>query len=164
MPRGEPLDDVTWQQLRSVLDEEIGRLPEKYRAPIILCYLAGKSHDQAARELGWPRSSLSNRLGRGRELLREQLVGRGIALSAGALTTALTEKALGAPVPARLIINTVKAAMCFAAGKTISAGWVSARAIALAEDALRGPLGITGTLVLVVTALSLGMSGTGAAG
>jgi len=129
-----------WHQLRSVLDEEIARLPEKYRAPIVLCCLAGRSHDQAARDLGWPKSSLTSRLGRGGELLREQLVRRGITLSAGALTTMLCEKAIGPPVPARLIINTVKAAMRFAAGKPVPAKWASARVVDLAEEVLKDPL------------------------
>jgi Sigma-70, region 4 len=140
--REEPLDEKTWQKLRSVLDEEICRLPEKYRAPIILCHLESKSQDRAARELGWPKSSLANRLGRGRELLREQLVRRGLTLSVGALGTALCEKAGGAPVPALLMINTVKAAMSIAAGKAVAAGLVSARALLLAEEAMRGMVGV----------------------
>src|SRR5258707_7814410 len=49
MARSEPLDEVTWQELRSVLDEEVGSLPEKYRAAVGLCHLEGKSYEQAAR-------------------------------------------------------------------------------------------------------------------
>src|SRR5262245_24363370 len=97
VPRGEPLDELTWQELRQVLDEEIGRLPEKYRAPWGLCYCEGKSYDQAARELGWPKSSLASRLGRARDRLRRHLVQRGIAVSAGLLATVLCEKVAGAP-------------------------------------------------------------------
>ena len=83
MQHSEPLDELTLQELRSVLDEAINRLPEQYRIPIVLCYLEGKTHEQAARELGWPKTSLTNRLARARELLREQLTGRGITLTAG---------------------------------------------------------------------------------
>ena len=61
MPRTEPLDERTWQELRPLLDEEIGRLPEKCRAPIVLCYFEGKSYDQAAQELGWPKSSFGKK-------------------------------------------------------------------------------------------------------
>ena len=52
MPRVERLDEHSWQELRSIIDEEIGRLPEKYQAPLVLCHLEGKSHDQAAKQLG----------------------------------------------------------------------------------------------------------------
>jgi Sigma-70, region 4 len=137
MPRREPIDELTWLKLRGVLDEEIEQLPEKYRAPIVLCHLAGRSHDQAAKELQCAKCSLANRLGRGRELLREQLGRRGLTLSSGVLLTALTEKAVGVPVPALLILNTVKAAMCIPAGKAVAAGWISARALLLAEEAAR---------------------------
>src|SRR5262249_48098015 len=54
MPRHEPADELTWQELRSVLDDELGQLAEKYRAPLVLCYLEGKTLEQAARELGLP--------------------------------------------------------------------------------------------------------------
>jgi len=77
MPRSEALDELTWRELRGVLDEEIGRLPDKYRTPLVLCYFEGKSHEQAARELGWAKRSLTNRVCRGRELLRRQLIRRG---------------------------------------------------------------------------------------
>src|SRR5262245_21383476 len=90
MARSGPLDDLTWQELRSVLDEEIGHLPEKYRAPMVLCYFEGKSYDEAAHALGWPKSSLASRLARGRELLRAGLSRRGLTLSAATLATALT--------------------------------------------------------------------------
>ncbi len=158
----EPLDDVTWQEIRGVLDEEIAHLAEKYRAPLVLCYFEGKSYDQAARELGWSKSTLASRLGRGRELLRQQLVRRGVALSAGALATVLCEKVSGAPVGAMLIINTVKAAVSIAAGKAVVSGALSAQAIALAEEAMASMVGIKGKLIIMV--LLLGLGGAGLAG
>src|SRR5205085_12586752 len=60
--RVEAIDEATLQELRSVLDEEIGALPERYRAPVVPCYLEGKSYGDAARELGWPKTSLASRL------------------------------------------------------------------------------------------------------
>jgi hypothetical protein len=140
MPPKNPLDSSTWRKLRPFLDEEISCLPEKYRAAIVLCCLAGKSAEQASRELGLSKATVASRLTRGRELLREQLSRRGVTVSARALNTALCKNASATPVPALLIIRTVKAAMCIAAGKAITAGLVSKRALELAEEAVGGPL------------------------
>src|SRR5262245_2827851 len=152
MPSSEPLDELTWQELRGVLDEEVGLLPEKYRAAVVLCHLQGKSYEQAARELGWPKGTLARRLTKALELLRGQLTRRGIALSAGALATALGEKAVAAPVPALLSINVMKAAASVAAGKTLAEGILSTQAVALAEEAMKTMIGIkTKVLALVLT-------------
>jgi RNA polymerase sigma factor (sigma-70 family) len=164
MPRSESLDDVTWQELRSVLDDEIARLPEKFRAPIVMCYLEGRSYQQAAQELGCPKSSLASRLDRGRELLRQQLTRRGIAMPAAALTTALCEKAVGAPVGAILTINTAKAAVSIAAGKAVAGGCLSATAISLAEEAISAMTATKAMLVFMVVALGLTVGGVGLAG
>ena len=102
--RAEPVDERTWDDLRLVLDEELSQLPEKYRAPVVLCYFEGKTNEQAARELGCPKSSLSWRLGRARELLRERLVRRGITLSAGTLAAVLLGQTATAASPALLVI------------------------------------------------------------
>ena len=85
-------------------------MAEKYRGPIMLCYLERKSYEQAARELGCPKSSLESRLRKALELLRRTLDRRGITLGVGALATALAETAKAAPLPAALTIKTVKAA------------------------------------------------------
>jgi RNA polymerase sigma factor (sigma-70 family) len=154
MARAAALDELTWRELRSILDEEIGALPERYRAPVVLCYLEGKSYDQAARELGWPKSSLASRLSRARGVLRGRLTRRGVALSAAALAAGLAGRAAGAAVPALLAINTVKGASLVAAGKT-AAGALSAEAIALGEESMKGIPGLKGKLLVVLVLAGL---------
>jgi hypothetical protein len=127
--------DVTWREVRLVLDEELNRLPEKYRAPLVLCYLEGMTQDEAAHQLGWPRGVLRGRLDRGRERLRARLVRRGLGLSA-ALLGVLAESAGTASVPAALSFTTVKAAPPFAAGRA-APGVVSAGVAVLAEEVIQ---------------------------
>src|SRR5262249_25105617 len=152
-----------WQELRSILDEEIGSLPDRYRAPVVLCYLEGKSYEQAARELGWPKSSLANRLTRARDLLRTRLARRGISLSAAALAAGLAEQTAGAAVPALLTLTLVKGAALMAAGKT-AVGAVSSHAIVLAEEAVKGMLGFKGKVLAVLLVAGLAATGVGHSG
>ena len=73
MRPGEVNDEPAWDDVRPLLDEELARLPERLRAPLVLCYLEGKTNTEAARELGRPAGSLSKLLARGREVLRRRL-------------------------------------------------------------------------------------------
>jgi RNA polymerase sigma-70 factor (ECF subfamily) len=136
MPRAVSVADQSWQDLCPVLDAEVNRLPEKYRAPIVLCYLEGKSKEEAARELGWPTGTVSGRLARARDLLRSRLARRGVALSAGLLVLVLSQNAATAAVPASLVGSTVHAATLFAPGKAVAAGIASTKAALLAKSVL----------------------------
>jgi RNA polymerase sigma factor (sigma-70 family) len=119
----------------AVLDEEVERLPEKYRAPVVLCYLEGKTYDEAGRQLACHRATVSTRLTKARELLRNRLRARGVAVPAAAFATVLCTHAARAAVPAALINVTVKAAALRAAGG--SAGTVPAAVLALTEGVMK---------------------------
>ncbi|MFO0968003.1 MAG: sigma-70 family RNA polymerase sigma factor [Gemmataceae bacterium] len=100
-----------WDDLRRVLDEELAALPARYRAPLILCYLEGRTRDEAAEELGWSAGSVKGRLERGRDLLRQRLLRRGLSLSA-VLCAGLLPEGAAAASPA-LIGATVQAGLSF---------------------------------------------------
>jgi RNA polymerase sigma factor (sigma-70 family) len=135
MATPESLAEAVWPELKPVLDEELHRLPDKYRVPLVLCYLQGKTNREAARELGWPVGSISRRLARGRELLRHALSRRGVALTGATLTAALTHQAASAAAPLGLLGLTVRAALRLAAGQPVATG--SAYALHLARGALK---------------------------
>jgi RNA polymerase sigma-70 factor (ECF subfamily) len=98
-PQTAPLAEVERRELRRVVASELAGLPEKYRAPVVLCYLEGKTNEEAAGQLGWPTGSMSGRLARARALLQQRLARRGLALLivlAGLAGTALCVR-LGRP-------------------------------------------------------------------
>jgi RNA polymerase sigma factor (sigma-70 family) len=136
-PPAEPDEEaVAWRDLRPLLDEAIDSLPAKYRAPVVLCYLEGKTNEEAARELGCPKGTVAVRLMRARERLRRRLSRRRLILPAALLGAALAGRAEAGPVEAVLAQTTLKAALCGAAGGTMT-GAVSAHAAALAEGVMR---------------------------
>jgi RNA polymerase sigma factor (sigma-70 family) len=150
--------DINWSDLRRVLDEELARLPARYRAPLLLCYLEGKTRDEAAQELGWSAGSVKGRLERGREILRARLARRGLALSAVLCASLLPESAASAAIPATLAATTVQAGMQFITGQ--AAGVVSAQVLSLTQGVLHAMLWtrikITTVLVLAISALGIG--------
>jgi RNA polymerase sigma factor (sigma-70 family) len=99
-----------WQDLEAALDEELGRLPEKFRAPLVLCHLEGHTHEEAARLLGVPLGTVRSRVARARERLRDALSRRGVALSAAAFATAVAAGTAAAAVPPSLFTATLTAA------------------------------------------------------
>jgi RNA polymerase sigma factor (sigma-70 family) len=142
---GLPLPDLAaraeagWSDLRCVFDEELIRLPEKYRLPIVLCYLEGMTNEEAAQQLGCPKGTILSRLARGRDRLRARLTRRGVTLSVGLLTTLLIEHAATAEVSAGLLAVAVQNGFLFAMGHVV-AGAGSSRAVALTEGLRRALL------------------------
>ncbi len=104
-------EEAAWKELRPVLHAEVERLPEKYRVPVILSYLEGKTNEEVAELLRWPVGTVKGRLSRARDLLRSRLKRRGLCLSAAFLVTAISEGRVFAEiVPADLVKNTVNLA------------------------------------------------------
>jgi RNA polymerase sigma factor (sigma-70 family) len=110
-PKREEVDpaDLSWREACRLLHEEIERLPEQYRGPIVLCHLEGRSRDEAAAELGWKLATLRGRLERGREMLKRRLTRRGVALSAGLLAWLAGEATEARELPAALISAALRA-------------------------------------------------------
>lgn len=142
------------------LEEELNKLPERHRAPLILCHLQGKTNDQAAEILGCPRGSMAARLEQARERLRQNLARRGFVMSAAAIAAALAAARAEANVPLPLLASTVQAALWFAGGTGCATALVSARAVALARGACRAllldKLKFAGALLLAVAMLGSG--------
>jgi RNA polymerase sigma-70 factor (ECF subfamily) len=115
------------------LREELGRLPEKFQLPLVLCYLEGLTQEEVARRLGWPIGTVRSRLARGRERLKSRLVLRGVAPTAVAMAVGAWRQAEAAVVPEALVAMTARAA----AGSKGTAGAVSTAVVTLTEEVLR---------------------------
>src|SRR5262249_53956178 len=137
-PRLDPLATIAVRELLGILDEELERLPEVYRLPVILCALEGRSLEEAARQLSWTVGSVKGRLERGRARLHARLVRRGATLSVALAAAEMSRGAASAAVILRLLPATVRSAAAFAAGQSAAAGGASVGAATLAGQTLRG--------------------------
>ena len=151
-----PPPDANWDDLRSLLDEELEHLPHKYRAPLVLCYLEGLTNEEAARRLGWPSGSISYRLARARELLRQRLGKR--SAFAPVLFPALLDELVPESLPFALADQTVQTAMTLARDGSLASAASSVRW--LVEEGPRTKR--TSLLVVVLAALALGLLAIGA--
>jgi RNA polymerase sigma factor (sigma-70 family) len=160
--REAPAENEGWQDLRPLLDQELSRLPDKYRVPVILCDLEGRKRKEVARQLSIPEGTLSSRLATARKMLAKRLARHGLPLSAGAVAVALSRDVTLASVPPPLVESTIKAATALVTGQA-TAGVISAKVAALTEGVLRGmlmsKLKVATVVLLAVTFLTTGLGG-----
>jgi RNA polymerase sigma factor (sigma-70 family) len=158
-----PPEEVPWRELRDVLDAELEHLPEKWRLPLILCYLEGNTQDEAAEQLGWSQRTLRRRLMEAKAALGRRLTGRGVPWSA-ALSAVLVSQcvATGALVPS-LVHSTAEAAASLATGQAVRTIGLSANIAALTEGVLKtmvvSKIKMATAALVLMTALAVGAGG-----
>jgi RNA polymerase sigma factor (sigma-70 family) len=161
MPEPPVAERDRWGDLVPLLDQELGRLPDKYRAAVVLCDLEGKTRKEVARQLGLPEGTVGSRLARARAMLAKRLTERGVTLSAGALAAVLAQNVASAGVPDSVVSSTISVAPFFAAGASFGAGPVSGKVAALTEGVLKAMM-ISKLKAVVAVVLVLGLIATGA--
>src|SRR5262249_45256345 len=136
----DPAATAIQSELRLLLDEALSRLPMKYRVPLVLCFLEGKTRARASAELGWSEGTLSSRLSRGKDLLRAYLLRRGVILTAGGLATALAQQVGADTLPAVLAKSAAKVATLHVLGKAGVPGLVAPKVATLAKGVIHAML------------------------
>jgi RNA polymerase sigma factor (sigma-70 family) len=131
-------DDLTWRELSAILHEELERLPDKYRTPLVLCYLEGMTQDTAAAHLGLAKGTLRGRMERGRLLLRGRLSRRGLAPAVVLLAD--TIRPAEAALPRSLVWTTARTAAAFPGGQCLGPGPTDGGRIAPSD--VEGPVAI----------------------
>jgi RNA polymerase sigma factor (sigma-70 family) len=167
MTRTDPGSEESLEELHTALDEELSRLTDAFRTPIVLCDLQGKTHHEAAQILGLPVGTVSSRLVRAREKLRKKLVRRGLSFSTAAVASFCTQQTAEATVSPALVAAASRAAVRFAAGSAAAAA-VPTSLTMLAEQVSRslvlGKLPTGGTLTMgLFLAAAIGAAAAGSA-
>jgi RNA polymerase sigma factor (sigma-70 family) len=129
-----------WNELQPLLDQELNRLPARFRAVILLCDLEGKTRKETALHLGVPEGTVAGWLARARAMLARRLSRHGLGVSAGALAGVLSQSPASACVPASTVSSTIKAVTLVAAGKMATAGVISAQVAAVTEGVIKAML------------------------
>ncbi len=151
-------ENADQRELRQIICEEVNRLPVNYRAAVVACFFEGKTHEEAAKQLGWPRGTVAGRLARARELLRRRLLRRGVTLTMSALLTALAAGTAQAALTG-LVDSVIHTARLVAAGQSVAAA-VSPQVATLAEGVLQTMYWTKAKVAVIVMFLaSLGGAG-----
>ena len=153
MPRPETNND--WQDLKPLLDQELSKLPEKYREVIVLSDLQGHTRKEVAKALGVAEGTVASRLARARVILAKRLARRNLSISAGALASLLSENAT-ADVPAALTATTARAATQLGAGRPI-AGDIAILTDTIVRSLARSKAKIGAVIVVVLTVIGIGL-------
>jgi RNA polymerase sigma factor (sigma-70 family) len=163
MPQPEAKPEAGWHELLPLLDQELHRLPDKYRLAVVLCDVEGRSRKEVARQLAIPEGTLSSRLATARKQLAARLARLGFVLSVASLAALLSQNAAPACVPASLLFTTTRAALLVAAGHTAAVGVVSTTVASLTEGVLKtmllAKLKTASVVLFGAAALSLGTGG-----
>ena len=161
MPDTATVQQDQWPDLQPLLDQELSRLPDKYRAVIVLCDLEGRTRKEVARQLRLPEGTVAARLARARAMLAKRLAHRGVTLSAGALAAVLSQHVASASVSNSLVSSTIQAATLVAVGQTAATGVIPVKVAALSEGVLKAML-MSKLKVMIAVMLVLGFLTTGA--
>jgi len=137
--QADPATQAAGDEAMSLIHEEIARLPERLRLPVILCGVSGETRERAAHELGCTEQAVKGRIERGREVLQSRLRRRGFVIPVATLSTLLAKRAI-AEVPPALAASTVNAVMQAATGAVLVGGAVSANALLLSQGTLKAML------------------------
>ena len=154
-PQTDPEPDESFE-LRAVIDQELARLPRSLRSPVILCYLEGLTHDEAARQLNWPVGTVRSRMARARKLLRRRLARRGYLADQAILSTTLARQS----VPIECIDRTAQASLTYATRQAATTGLATSTATVLARGVLHAmAISKFKTIALALIAAGLAFGG-----
>ena len=163
MPEPAVAGQELWDDLQPLLDQELSRLPEHYRAVIVLCDLEGKTRREASRQLGVAEGTVASRLARARVMLAKRLAQQGVVVSGGTLAAMVSQNVASAGVPALVLSKTIKSASLLATGQAAATGLISIKVAILTDGVLRTMFLMklkTATTGLLMIALVCGTAGT----
>jgi RNA polymerase sigma factor (sigma-70 family) len=159
MPEPAVVEQNLCPDLRPLLDQELSRLPDKYRIVIVLCDLEGKTRKEAAQQLACPDGTVAGRLARARLMLAKRLARQGVVLSGGMLAAGLSQKVVLAGTPSSVISSTINTVRLFAAGRSATS-LISPTVMGLADGVMRAmfltKMKLVVVLMCVVTVLGFG--------
>jgi RNA polymerase sigma factor (sigma-70 family) len=159
VPEPAPKARPNWPELEPFLDQELGRLPDKYRMVVVLCDLEGRTRKEVASHLRLPEGTVAGRLARARAMLAKRLTRHSLAFSSASLAAALAEHVEATCVPAFLIPATIQSSVSLAAG-SLEAGVISAQVAALTKGVLKIML-LTKLKIATAVLLGVAVAGTG---